>query len=302
MIEGCPKCGVRYRIDPAWVGPEGRRLRCARCSTVFRVSGAGASTEEVAPSGSSAPQVLIADSREEDGKRMAAVVASCGLPRVLVHDGAEAMTQIGRMVPAVAILDAALPRMRGLEICEYVKRIGPSQTRIVLVGAPQHRDRRFGADVYLDRSELEVGLLPALEQLGVLPARGTAGAPPTSGAAQGATAGAPAPDFEPSGPSAHTTAPDPALHEEPDPDAAAEVAEARAYAERLARVIVSDIVLYEQDRFEAAAQQGKVLEELCDLAEEGRELFRQRVDERVVADRDYVGEELVRVARARAGR
>ena len=300
MIEGCPNCGVRYRIDPDWVGPTGRRLRCARCSTVFRVSGVGVTTPDPPPA-PSAPQVLIADAREEDARRTAAAVASCGLPRVLVHDGAEAMTQIGRMVPAVAILDATLPRMRGLEICEYVKRIGPSETRIVLIGAPQDRDRRFGADVYLDRDELEAGLLPALQQLGVLPARDAQPAPASSGEVRSAVDTTSAPDRAAPAPSAREpeerATPSDAIGSAADE----ELTEARAYAERLARVIVSDIVLYEQDRFEAAAQQGKVLVELHDLAEEGRELFRQRVDERVIADRDYVGEELVRVARARAG-
>src|SRR5262247_2037648 len=37
MIAGCPKCAARYRIDPAKLRPEGARLRCSRCETVFRV-------------------------------------------------------------------------------------------------------------------------------------------------------------------------------------------------------------------------------------------------------------------------
>ena len=37
MIVACPQCAARYRIDPSRVGPEGARLRCAKCESVFRV-------------------------------------------------------------------------------------------------------------------------------------------------------------------------------------------------------------------------------------------------------------------------
>ena len=37
MIAACPKCAARYRIDVKKLRPEGARLRCSRCETVFRV-------------------------------------------------------------------------------------------------------------------------------------------------------------------------------------------------------------------------------------------------------------------------
>jgi predicted Zn finger-like uncharacterized protein len=37
MIAACPQCAARYRIDVAKLRPEGARLRCSRCETVFRV-------------------------------------------------------------------------------------------------------------------------------------------------------------------------------------------------------------------------------------------------------------------------
>lgn len=330
MIAACPKCAVRYRIDPEWVGAAGRRLRCARCETVFRVSGGDVpavhpEVSEVAapvkreapqqsgrePSAEPALQILIADARVEDGKQTAAVVASCGLPRVLVHDGAEAMTAIGRMLPAVAILDVALPKMRGIEICEYVKRVGPASTRIILIGALQHRDRagrpdagRFGPDLYLDRSELAEGLIPALRGLGVIadsvvapdarlkgPVVPHADAPSVTPEAD--------PARSPRGAAAGEGSSGEAARAFGIAEGGEEFAEAHAYAERFARVIVSDIALYYADRFEAAVRDGKVLEQLDDVLTEGRELFRQRVDERVGGERDYVGEELLRVARER---
>jgi len=51
----------------------------------------------------------------------------------------------------------------------------------------------------------------------------------------------------------------------------------RAQAERLARIIVSDIVLYNEEKFTAAVRSGSVLESLRDELDEGRALFRERL-------------------------
>ena len=76
--------------------------------------------------------------------------------------------------------------------------------------------------------------------------------------------------------------------------------EQREEAERLARIIVSDIVLYNADKF-AAALEGDVVEAMSQELDEGRTLFRGRVDERVRREKDHVLDELLRVARTRTG-
>ena len=70
----------------------------------------------------------------------------------------------------------------------------------------------------------------------------------------------------------------------------------RAKAERLARVVVSDIVLYQGERFDAAAREGNLLQSLEVEIEEGRKMFRQRIDERIRDERDFLIDELNRVA------
>jgi CheY-like chemotaxis protein len=70
-------------------------------------------------------------------------------------------------------------------------------------------------------------------------------------------------------------------------------------AERLARIIVSDIVLYNPEKFEAGIRDGNVLEALEGELEEGRSHFDQRVELRVRESRDFLAEEMVRVARLR---
>jgi hypothetical protein len=89
----------------------------------------------------------------------------------------------------------------------------------------------------------------------------------------------------------------------PPPSAPDPLAAERAKAERLARIIVSDIVLYNPEKFDAAARSGgDVALAMRDELEEGRALFRERIDAQVRADRDYLADELNRAAKARSGR
>jgi hypothetical protein len=72
-----------------------------------------------------------------------------------------------------------------------------------------------------------------------------------------------------------------------------------AQAERLARIIVSDIVLYNAEKFEAGVRVGDVLDALAAELDEGRSLFAQRVDSGVRELRDFLSDELLRVAKSR---
>ena len=70
-------------------------------------------------------------------------------------------------------------------------------------------------------------------------------------------------------------------------------------ANRLARIIVSDVILYNPEKFEAAVRAGDVVTALAAELEEGYSLFASRVDPRVGDPREYLQRELVRVARSR---
>ena len=87
----------------------------------------------------------------------------------------------------------------------------------------------------------------------------------------------------------------------PPPPAAPDdgASEERANAERLARIIVSDIAHNQPERFAAAIEAGNPVEAMDGEIEEGRVLFAQRIPEHVRAERDFIVEELLRVARER---
>ena len=73
-----------------------------------------------------------------------------------------------------------------------------------------------------------------------------------------------------------------------------------ATAERLARIIVSDIILYNQEKFEASLHAGNIVDAMEAELAEGRSLFVARIDQSLRDKRDFLAEELLRVARLRS--
>jgi predicted Zn finger-like uncharacterized protein len=283
-----------------------------------------------APSAGPRRLVLVADPDVEAGTALAGALAGWDIEPVLVHDGVEAVLTIQRRLPSLVVLEASLPKMFGFQVCELMKR--NEQLRaipVVLVGAIHQSDRyrreaaeTYGADAYVERPELPQALLAILQRLGlVAPPEPTRPPAPRSTASEARSRAQPSgvPDgrllagrppardgearsrAKPSGvpdgrllaglPAAGVAAAGPGG----DPALAADIAR----AERLARIIVSDIVLYNPERFEAGLRCGDVLGAMAAEMEEGRAHFRARISERVREQKDFLGEELVRVARLR---
>ena len=161
MIAGCPKCSARYRVDADRIGTDGAKLRCTKCSAVFLVRApkavpapvlqevplekpetpaAPAPTRDSSVDFDSARLVLVADSSEERGKQTVAAIESWGLDSYLVHDGVEAMLALQRMLPKAVVLDAALSKMFGFQVCEAGR-----DRRRAHPGSPSGAARRRGA-------------------------------------------------------------------------------------------------------------------------------------------------------------
>jgi hypothetical protein len=67
-----------------------------------------------------------------------------------------------------------------------------------------------------------------------------------------------------------------------------------AAAQRLARIIVADIILYNEEKFARAVEAGNLQEALRAELQEGMALFKQRIPAEVRAKCDFVREELER--------
>jgi predicted Zn finger-like uncharacterized protein len=254
--------------------------------------------------------VVVADSDVEAGKATINQLSAWGLTPILVHDGVEAMLTIQRLLPRVVVLDAGLPKMYGFQVCEVIKRNESLRhTGVILVGAIHNRDRYrrqsaelYGADHYIGQADLPDGLGPLFDQMGLelsgatqapTPAQEPKMAPPPAAPEPMVSEPPPMPPVRP--PVTPPPTPDPVSMPDLDPA----LAEERSNAERLARIIVSDIALYQPDKFAEAIRVGNPMKAMVVEIGEGRSLFAQRVSEAMRNERDFIADELMRVARER---
>jgi predicted Zn finger-like uncharacterized protein len=297
MIAACPECAARYRVDEAKVSARGARMRCAKCPTIVRIPppepasdpvpevavpppAQAAADSQAGPGGLSAEEeydadrlVVVATGESQIAAETVQALEAWGLQALAVSHGAEAMLSIQRTLPRVVVLDSRLPGMDGLQICEVIKRNKSlREIRVILISKSPDANfaaalGEFGPDVCRARE----GLLDDLHGL-----MGEFELPMSVGKIASSQPAEP-------------------------PKAAAMdgLDEDRAKAERLARIVVSDIVLYQGEAFDRANRSGTLIEDFAvDLAE-GRQLLSDRVDASVCNERDYLVDELMRVAEER---
>ena len=291
MIATCPGCETRYRLAPEKIGPRGARIRCKKCSEVFKVHPPDEPpVADVIEEVEFVARALVAEADADTAKAVCAYLETWAIEGVVVVDGAQALLEMHRKRPDLAILGARLPGMSSPAIAEVLRRnpdlqevplvriVGPGETAI----APE-----FDADHTLEPGDLPSGLGAALRAMGVGASPGASGSAAVVSPSPGPAApvAAPAPAAAPPAP-ARRAARSPSGSDDP---------EIRA-AERLARIVVSDIVLYNEEKFATAARQGNVAEALSPELEEAGSMFRERVSEELRAQRDFLVEELERRA------
>jgi CheY-like chemotaxis protein len=212
-----------------------------------------------------------------ENQSSAAALEAWGLEVLVASGGADALLAIQRTLPRVAVLGADLPGINGQQLCEVIKRNESLRgIKVILVAADAEAlpgltgAQGFGPDACRSAPDLLDGLHELMREFG-LPVRVGAAAPQAGSEA------------------AHESLP-------PSSDG---LDEERAKAERLARVVISDIVLYQGEAFDRSNGAGTLVEDFQVELGEGRRLFSERIDERIRAERDHLVEELMRVAEDR---
>lgn len=287
MIASCPTCQTRYRVAPEKIGPQGARIRCQKCQTIFKVSAAEAEAAPEAPRSEKArpkefvARALLAEADATQAKRVSEYLEDRGIKVAVCEDGAEALLRLHRVRPDLAVLGSGLPNLHAPAICEILRRNADLQEvpliRVAAADEPAGSPD-FDADHTIEAADLPDGLGTLLEELGV--GRRPAAAPREEAPRTTRAVSEPAPSRAPP--------PSPAPPKEGD-------AELRA-AERLARIVISDIILYNEDKFAKAALAGSAAETLAPELEEAAAMFRERVGEPLREQRDFLREELERRA------
>lgn len=305
MHISCPNCKTRFNFDEARVGDQGVKLRCSKCQVVFKVMKRLVSTPSGNQFSGKAPdtppvKVFVANESQPFCNAVRKLLSTEPFDVSLYNDGKSAMAAIEAEKPAVVLLDVALPSMYGFEICEAVRKIPDlASVKLILIASVYDKTRYkrnpeslYGADAYIEKHHIPDSLIPMIYRL-------LAEENPANEA-----------DID----SAPVTASPPEVPVSPLPGDEVELerarqllkhdderatvssvstvdqSEAHLKARRLARIIVSDILLYNQAKVEEGVKNGTFYSLMADDIREGRSLYQKRVAPEICSTTSYLDE------------
>ena len=253
------------------------------------------------------------------------VLDGSGVEVIESSTGREALFMLKKFMPAVAVIDVGLPQIFGFEVCEIIKKSPVlNGTSVILVASIYDNARYkrapeslYGADDYIERHHIKDNLFFKIKRLIGINKRGESAVTEEKREAIEESA---APlkitrisvsekVLEPAGRieeapletrSVETSIPQTniqsVIREQPllpgDPDE-------HEAAKRLARIILSDIALYNQKAVDDGIRTDTFHQILKDDLEEGRRLFEKRVSKEIRDARDYYGEAIGEFIRKR---
>lgn len=329
MIVSCDQCGVKLKVDESKIKDGGSKLRCPKCQNIFAVYRPDDQPQaapapppppqprpqappppppvqappmpQAAPSPPApapAPQapkwqldrrkVVVADSGDATLKLIYGLLTNAGFDTITVADGVQAMIEIEKHKPGVVILDVALPSIFGFEICDRLKNNPQSSdVKIILLASIYDKTRYkreptslYGADDYIEKHHIQDFIAKKVNRL-LSPV-------PSAQREEESITPPPLP------PPVRQQQAEEMRKEEikPFPPAAPVDAQQVEAARRFARIILSDIALYNQGAVEEGIRNNKFQTVLSEEIKEGRELYNSRVPAEVRNTMDYFGDEL----------
>jgi predicted Zn finger-like uncharacterized protein len=288
MIACCPACSARFRLDRERLAGKRVTLRCARCQRIFKIEVPAAAVNPPAC------RIMVAHSDADFCLTIGEILARDGFSFQICHSGQEALRQMEASPPELALVDVALPGLFAFEVVEKVRsRPALRDMKIVLLSSVYNKTAYkrtptslYGADDYLEKHHIPSDLIPKVNRLlsNAVPASnrelpaGEEGGEALSGqsVAEASQAFVDAINTRIRSAEEHEISPD-------------DSSEAFEKARRLARIIVSDIALYNQERVEEGIRSGHFFELLAKEVEEGRRLFEERVSPELRQREDFLG-------------
>ncbi len=276
MIVLCPHCKIKVMIDDTKIKPEGIKVRCAKCKNIF-----GVKKKVPPPPTPERVKVLIAHESDVFRQSIMDVIRKDGYEVIDAPDGARALQMIEEHLPAVAVLDVMLPKMFGFEIADIVKKNEKLKSiKIILIGDVYDKTRLrrepqtyYGADGYIEKPMVLSNISQLLKKiLGYK------------------TVPVPAPEKK-------TPVPQPPPQVVGRPPGIPEMVglseEEKAEhekARRLARLIVSDIALYNPKLVDEGIRNGTFYQILEKDIKQAHKLYNERVPEQIRSKTNYLEE------------
>ena len=276
MIINCPLCGKRVRIDAGKYSGKRIKMRCGECGEFIvaevPVRTDAAEQKLLLPR----PLILIAHSDQALCETVGSILASHNFPWESCHDGETALQLMDNQPPQVAIVDVALSGLFAFEVVEKVrKRPGLENVKIMLLSSVYNKmayKRRpntlYGADDYIEKHHIPLDLITKIHKL-------------IESGHPAMTREAVAPEEVPT--PMEINALNARLRQAEESEsvvAPSELAEL-AKAQRLARIIASDISLYDEAKVAEGIRCGTFFELFAVEIAEGRQHFLARIPESI---------------------
>lgn len=277
MIVKCPACAARFRLDREKLAGKRVTLRCARCREHFKIELPREDRATDLPT----PRVMVAHSDYELCETIRQIVVNAGMDCVVGHEGQQVLEAMVQAPPQVAVVDVALQGLYAFEVVDKVRRRpGLSSVKIILLSSVYNKmaykrspSSLYGADDYIEKHHIPDDLVSKVNRLLVA----AAPAPEAPGPREEVQAGQELSGKEAADHSlGFIESVNDKIQSAENHEVAGEDIPERERAERLARIIVSDIALYYQDRVDDGIRNGNWSELLASEIKEARNLFRER--------------------------
>ncbi len=293
MVVCCPSCQARIRLDRQRLAGKRISLRCVRCHEIFKTE---IPADDIA---ANRLQVLVAHADMLLCTTIRDLLAGEAIDCRIAAEGESALQMMRTRPPQLAILDVAIPGLYIFELIDKMKGYPVlAETRIILLSSVYSKtaykrtpSSLYGADAYIEKHHIPDDLLPKIYQLTTqtisLPGRENNNEEKVTG--QALT------DAEKGGEGLLQISQQILRAENEELSASGEWKEKAA---RFARMIATDIALYSQEKMDNGVRENNVFEALATELEEGRRLFRQRM-EGFSRQHDFVREALAELVERR---
>ena len=292
----CPNCQKKVKITPDYRSKDDTvfEKECPDCQAVFQVTlHVKLLIKKQTDKSQHAIQVVVAVEGEATRELIREVLVKSGYEPLDASTGREALSLLEKHCPPIAILDVELPQMFGFQVCEVIKRKDSLKSvKVILVTAIHDKDTYkreprtlYGADDYVERYRLQEELIPKIEKL--LDSKKSS---VLNTSQQEVVQKAPMDRQTEPLPSAEKPRAMPAqVKAQPPPQVRHpdHTTPEHEAAKRLARIIVSDIALYNPERVKEALQGNSFFEFLKEEIDEGRKLYNERISATIRSNTDY---------------
>ena len=289
MVVTCPRCKIKLKVNETKLTPEGTKFKCPKCSAVLIVKKPVPQPERSLNSST----ILIAHSKQALMQDMALLLSAAGYNVITVQDGIDFMIKSLKEFPFLGIIEVALPKIYGFEVCKRLKsRIETKDMKFILIPAIHDKTKYrreptslYGADDYIEESDISSQLIDKINRLrGIQEVEKTGepekpvkqNEPLSKSPVQQSPAGKPMTEMK--------------IQKQELPAEKKDYAEKIEKAKRLARTIINDINLYNTAKVDAAIKSDGFYSVFSQDIKEGKKLYDNRISQEIRDLHDYYRE------------